>query len=255
MEDKKLKICELYVSGMKISDICKECKCSTNTISKIIKENNIPSRSKPKNTNKDLSKFYELDNPILQYWIGYICADGGIQYSVQNRIYVLSLYSKDEEIVNNFKNYFGDIVSIHHRKNGMHQAYINSKELCEFFINKLNITPNKALTLNPNIEFSKEFILGYFDGDGAIMNSNEERTRYECNFTSGSKVFLEKIKEVLDKQGIYSVFYEHSDCNAYKIRIDRKEDSEKLYKWMYEDHPICLSRKLNNFVALYGNIE
>ena len=34
-----------------------------------------------------------------------------------------------------------------------------------------------------------------------------------------------------------------------------KADSEKFYKWLYKDAVVCLSRKLNNFVVLYGNIE
>ena len=66
---------------------------------------------------------------------------------------------------------------------------------------------------------------------------------------------MEKIKEILDSEGIYSIIYKHTDCEAYKIRIDRKADSEKFYKWLYKDAVVCLSRKLNNFVALYGNIE
>lgn len=48
--------------------------------------------------------------------------------------------------------------------------------------------------------------------------------------------------------------YKHTDCDAFKIRIDRKEDSEKLYHYLYKDATIFLSRKLNNFVALYGDV-
>jgi len=146
-------------------------------------------------------------------------------------------------------------VSVHKRPTGIIEAYINSKELCEYFIQVYNIVPKKSNILNPSVEFTTNFILGYFDGDGCIRNSNEKQTRYECNITCGSKVFLDKIKEILDKQDIYSVLYQHSDCDAYKIRIDRKSDSEKFYRWLYKDAVVCLSRKLNNFVSLYGNIE
>ena len=51
------------------------------------------------------------------------------------------------------------------------------------------------------------------------------------------------------------MYYKYDDSNAYKIRIDRKEDSNKFYKWLYKDAVVCLSRKLKNFVQLYGNIE
>ena len=253
-EQEKL-ICELYQQGVKNADICKQCHCSTNTISKVIDANGIPRRAKVKNYKKDLSKFKDLSSPETQYWLGYICADGNVEFNTSNRVYKVSLYSKDYEVVEKFQNYFGDIVSIHNKKNGMFEAYISCKELCEYFINELNITPNKSLSLNPNIEYTNNFILGFFDGDGSIVSSTDERTRYESNFTSGSLIFLEKIKEQLDKAGIYSVYYKHNDCNAYKLRIDRKEDSRKLYKWMYKDQIPCLSRKLDKFVALFGNLE
>ena len=79
-ENKENLICKLYKEGIKNSDICKQCHCSTNTISKIIDKYNIPRRAVRK-TNKDFTKFYNLDNPETQYWIGYICADGNIEYN------------------------------------------------------------------------------------------------------------------------------------------------------------------------------
>lgn len=253
LNEKEQQICELYLQGIKNSDICKQCKCSTNTISKIIDKYNIPRRSKPQKKNKDLSKFKNLSSPETQYWIGYICADGNIQYDTFGRKYIVSLYSKDREVIDNFISYFGSDIKTYINKSGLIQAYIASKELCEYFINDLNITPNKTFTLNPNIEFSSSFILGFFDGDGCIRNSYNT-TRYECNFTCANEQFLYKIKNVLDSEGIYSIIYKHSDCSAYKLRIDRKEDSEKLYKFLYKIKIPCLSRKLNNFEALYGNI-
>ena len=253
--ERELKIVELYKQGIAQKQICKECKCSTNTISDVIDKYNIPRRAKRKK-NKDLSKFKDYSLPETQYWIGYICADGNIQYDKNNRIYKVSLFSKEQEPIKKFVKYFGeDTVSVHRRPTGIIEAYINSKELCEYFIQVYNIVPNKSNILNPSVDFTTNFILGYFDGDGCIRNSSEKQIRYECNITCGSKIFLEKIKNILDKQDIYSMLYQHTDCSAYKIRIDRKADSEKFYKWLYKDAVVCLSRKLNNFVALYGNIE
>ena len=255
MEQRKIEIARLYRQGVSSKEICAKCKCSTNTISKVLDEFNIPRRVKKK-INKDLSKFFDLSAKETQYWIGYICADGSIQYNTKNGTYKVSLFSKEEEPIDNFIKYFGeDVVNKHRRKSGIIEAYINSKKLCEYFINVLNITPNKSLTLNPNIEFTPNFILGYFDGDGCIRNSSEKHVRYECNITCGNRKFLEKIKEILDSEGIYSIIYKHTDCEAYKIRIDRKEASRKFYKFLYKDKITCLSRKLNNFASLFGNIE
>lgn len=251
------KVCKMYLEGVIVSEIAKECRCSTNTISKILENNSIEKRSSKidKKNNKDLSKYKNLSSPETQYWIGYICADGNIQYDTSKRNYKVSLFSKDEEVINNYVNYFGkDTVCIHKRKSGVIEAYVCSKELCKYFMDVLNIHPNKTLNLDPNIEFSNSFILGYFDGDGCIRNSKENQKRYECNITSGSKEFLNKIKEILDDEGIYSILYKHTDCNAYKIRIDKKSESEKFYKFLYKNKIPCLSRKLNNFVHLFGNL-
>lgn len=252
--DKETKICEMYKNGKKVKEIIEECRCSTNTIQKVIKKYNIPKRQ-VKNIDKDLSKFYLIDNEVTQYWLGYICADGTIQYDTNKGVYSVSLYSKEIEVIDKYRNYFGkDIVKVNKSSNGIYKAYVNSKKLCEFFIQKLNITPNKSLNLNPNIKYTNHFIRGYFDGDGCIMNSKPNRIRYEVNITSGDYNFLSKIKNILDQEDIYSILYKHTDCNAYKIRIDRKIDSEKLYKFLYKGATVFLSRKLNNFVALYGDI-
>lgn len=249
-------VVELYTSGVKTSDICKKCRCSTNTISKVLKEAGVPQRTEGKlKKNKDLFKFYDLTSEETQYWIGYICADGNIQYDLKNKNYRVSLFSKDQEVIDNYIGYFGENnICTFTMPNGVIDAYINSKTLCEYFMNTLNIVPNKSLVLDPHVEYTRSFILGYFDGDGCIRNSNEKQTRYECNITSGSKIFIDKVKNILDENGIYSIIYKHTDCNAYKIRIDRKEDSRKFYKWLYKDHVKCLSRKLNNFAALFGNL-
>ena len=103
--ERELKIVELYKQGMAQKQICKECKCSTNTISDVIDKYNIPRRAKRKK-NKDLSKFKDYSLPETQYWIGYICADGNIQYDKNNRIYKVSLFCKEEETINKFVKYF-----------------------------------------------------------------------------------------------------------------------------------------------------
>lgn len=238
-----------YLNKISLKDLKLKYQTSSDTIYKIIDKNNIK-----RHNSKDLSKFKQLNNKQVQYWLGYICADGNIEYIPEKRIYKISLFSIDEEVMVNFKEFFGDIVKRYSRKNSnVMECAIHSKELCEYFINELNIVPNKGLVLNPNIDFNPNFLLGYFDGDGSIANSSEERTRYEAKFTSGSKVFINKIKEILDDQGIYSIIREKG--NAFDLCIERKSDSEKLYKYLYQYKPTCLSRKFNNFVALFGNLE
>lgn len=238
-----------YLDKVPLKELKTKYQTSADTIYKVIDKNNIK-----RHNSKDLSKFKLLNNKQVQYWLGYICADGNIEYAPEKRVYKVSLFSIDEEVMMNFKEFFGDIVKRYSRKNSnVMECAIHSKELCEYFINELNIVPNKGLVLNPNIDFNPNFLLGYFDGDGSIANSSEERTRYEAKFMSGSKVFIDRIKNILDAQNIFSIIREKG--NAFDLCIERKLESEKLYKYLYQFKPTCLSRKFNNFVALFGNLE
>ena len=44
MDKRKIKIANLYKQGVTVKEICAQCKCSTNTISKILDEFNIPKK-------------------------------------------------------------------------------------------------------------------------------------------------------------------------------------------------------------------
>lgn len=80
----------------------------------------------------------DLTSPETQYWIGFICADGNINYNPEKRAYKVSLFSKDEEVIIKFIKYFGEnTVCRSDRPTGIKEAYICSKELCEYFINIL----------------------------------------------------------------------------------------------------------------------
>lgn len=236
---------EDYLNKIPLKELKKKYKTSSDTIYKVIDSNNVKRTNK-----KDISKFKDLTNEETQYWIGYLCADGNIEYNESSRIYKVSLFSKDECVINDYINYFGkDICKKYIRKqNGIFEASIHSKELCKYFINELNIIPNKGLILDPNIDYTVSFIRGYFDGDGCIRNG-----RAEAKFTSGSKKFIDNLCIVFDVLGIFYIIREKG--NAYDICFERKEEVKKLYIYLYSEGKTKLLRKYNNFVALFGNIE
>lgn len=181
-----------------------------------------------------------------QYWLGYICADGNIQYSKKHRVYKVALFSKDKEIIDKFMLFMGNRCHYHLRKqNGIHEAYINSKQLCEYLI-ELNINPNKRLILNPNIELTSDFLRGHFDGDGSIR-----RDKKECKITCGSKVFVQRISKKLEELNIYYTI--RTKGNAQDICIERAASCEKLLHFLYQNSTLYLERKYLQYVALFGN--
>lgn len=189
---------------------------------------------------------FKLDEEESQYWLGYICADGNVQYSKKHRVYKVALFSMDKEIIDKFIEFMGGRCHYHLRKqNGIHEAYINSKQLCEYLI-ELNITPNKGLTLNPNLPLTKDFLRGFFDGDGSIR-----KDRKECKFTCGSKIFVRRICKILDD---LDIFYKvRAKGNAEDICIERSASCETMLNYMYKDSSVYLERKYLQYVALFGN--
>jgi intein/homing endonuclease len=189
---------------------------------------------------------FDLNDPISQYWLGYICADGNIQYNKIYRVYGVALFSKDQEIIIKFGEFMGDRCKYHFRKqNNIYEAKVNSKQLCEYMIS-LNITPNKGLTLNPNLEITRDFLRGYFDGDGSIR-----KDRAEGKITCGSKIFIDRICKLLTQLKIYYKIREKG--NAYDICMERKLDFLKFLDFIYKDSSIYLDRKYKQYVALHGN--
>ena len=111
---------------------------------------------------------FECMSSEARYWLGYIFADGHIVYNTVNRIYSVSLFSINEDIMIKFKNFIGEKARIYKRPTGIIQVIYNSKPVVEWFVNTLGVSNRKALTLNPNIDSDWDILHGYFDGDGSI---------------------------------------------------------------------------------------
>lgn len=92
-------------------------------------------------------------------------------------------------------------------------------------------------------EFLPDFIRGYFDGDGCIMQLKNKRVN--SAFTCGSKKFLDTLHKILKEEaGIEGGSYDPS-CVSLKFG---KKDSLKLGNYMYRDNPeLFLLRKRNKF--------
>lgn len=92
-------------------------------------------------------------------------------------------------------------------------------------------------------EYLPDFIRGYFDGDGCIMNL--KGNRINSAFTCGSKKFLDKLLEILRVEaGIEGGSYDPT-CVSLKFG---KRDSLRLGNYMYKNNPeLFLLRKKIKF--------
>lgn len=204
-------------------------------------ENYIKNRNNP----------FEHMSSEAKYWIGYIFADGHIINS--NRTYSISLFSKDRDIMLRFKEFIGDRAKIYVRPTGIVQVTYNSKPITQWFVQRFNISERKALTLNPSIEIDWDIIHGYFDGDGCIRMSKSKGkwNRYEAKFTTGSKVWADRIQSFLKQEGIESIIKEKG--SAFDVNIFGKTNLFYMYNKMYASGTSRLEYKYQQFVALFGN--
>ncbi len=97
----------------------------------------------------------------------------------------------------------------------------------------------------------KDFIRGYFDGDGCISIKN----RIRIDFTS-NKVFLEELKSYLEKKGILSnkVVTRKKNELGGSLQITKLKYVGKLYHYMYDNSTIYLERKYDKFQTFVNEI-
>lgn len=194
---------------------------------------------------------FECMSPEARYWIGYIFADGHLVYN--NRAYSISLFSKNRDIMLKFKEFIGEKARIYERPTGITQVIYNSKPVTNWFMNTFNISERKALVLNPTIPIDWDILHGYFDGDGSIrMTKNKNKwNRYEAKFTTGSKIWADRISQFLENEGIKTHIFIKG--NAYDVNISGKASLFYLFTKLYASGTSKLEYKYNAFVALFSN--
>ena len=217
-----------------------------------------------KNNNKytlDRNFFKKPVNEKSAYWLGFLYADGYISQGSRTWCIGISLKESDIEHLKKFNKDIGGNYPIKVRgrvatfgrndyKKEFRQCEIRiyNQELGKDLIN-LGITEKKS----KNMEFpllNKEslvpFIRGYFDGDGSIFIKNKSLC---CNFTSGSKGFLEKLSDILNEYKIkhYIVSFENPST-YYQVVISKKEDVKKFLNLIYDNPTIYLDRKYKMYI-------
>ncbi|OXB94766.1 LAGLIDADG family homing endonuclease [Parageobacillus galactosidasius] len=206
-----------------------------------------------------MNKKYQVNENFFKTWteesayiLGWIMSDGCINYIPQKK-YEIRFELADLEAIQKIRKAMGSNHPIRERNDKgskLYGLYINSKKLVKQLLD-LGVHPNKAKRLNwPNIpkEYEKDFIRGFFDGDGSVRINNKKNNRKQLTSFFGSicKPFLEKLGQVLrDEIELIPKIYEDTP-GFYKLHYGGKE-SHALYRYMYKDATIYLNRKKEKF--------
>ena len=184
--------------------------------------------------------FQDIDNPNVQYWLGWLATDGYISHS-ENRI-TLSLSIKDIDVIEKFRDFISPNLtihhSIHHEEFEMVFVSFRNKEIVDF-LSTLGFNNNKTFEFVPNFEITWDYIRGVFEGDGYIR----ER---EINITGASKKHIEAVYNFVKSQGIDCKLQQKltpKNTIMYDFEIHSKTEISKFVDKIYANADIFMDRK------------
>ena len=202
------------------------------------------------------SRKYFLNEDFLSLWtqemayvLGFWYADGHMRHA---RSYRIIFSSKDKDHLISIRNSFTSNSPVVDDRNS-YSLVICSKKLY-FELSRLGGTSHKSASITfPKLpeQFLTDFIRGYFDGDGSVhfihykhTKNGKHYTNIRSNFTCGSKVFLESIKNILhSKIGLFERKVCQYGPHQFKLGYGQKDTAKLLGFMYYPGHTTALTRK------------
>ena len=245
-------VIERYNELKNLKKVAKSFGVSLRPIKRILNKNNIELTNRRFNVNH--SYFNVIDSEDKAYWLGFLFADGCIRKTKTGSQVVLKLSVKDENHLIKFKNDLNSEHKIFYNvskttsKKGTPSVSnncvirVNSGEMVEDLINQ-GCVPRKTFIIDyPNIseEFYKDFIRGYYDGDGNFFYSESTKMSV-VTIVCASEKFREFLIEVMSK--LPNIGRIHEDSGRYTIKIVNIVGIRSFLDYIYFDSKIYLKRK------------
>ena len=182
----------------------------------------------------------------MAYVLGFWFADGCIY---NNKMFDITTHSKDKYILNRIKEqleYTGDLYKYTGR-----QAYRLNFSCVEIYKDIIKLGGKERKSFNchfPKVpkEYLRDFIRGYFDGDGSIYNV--KGNRINTAFCCASKDFINQLFKILQQEINIKGGSLHFENDCWKLTFG-KRDSIELGHFMYDNlnSKLYLERKFDKF--------
>jgi intein/homing endonuclease len=195
--------------------------------------------------------FSEIDTKDKAYFLGLLMSDGYILTSLYNKEVGIALQSEDRYILDKLNNYVSPRKALSKYKNS-YKWKVVSTEMYED-LKQYGITENKSHSeyTYPKIpkEFDRDFIRGYFDGNGCITI---KATGYNViSFCSNSIEFLKSLASTLLSYGIQTRPIYSTNRNRtsmfHTLYLSGGINKSIFKKFLYEDAETYLIRKYVKF--------
>lgn len=267
-EERNTKIIEYYNSGMSLKQVGEKVGLTPGGVCKVLRDLGIPRRpqhmkghslgtTKNRKHKFDYDFFSSIDTEGKAYWLGFLYADGYVNY---NGLITLGLKQSDKEHLEKFRRAISaNDTSIKNRKEtkSVHLTLNSVKAARD--LSRLGCWQKKSLTLSfPSAEqvpqsLIHHFMRGYFDVDGCICAYDKYRITFSV---LGTKDFLDCYEEILLKNALGDREpnkRRHSktwNINTQAITYGGRLQAIKIYNFLYKDATVYLERKKEIFNQL-----
>lgn len=195
------------------------------------------------------------------YALGLLVTDGSVSNDGRHIVFV----SKDEEQLVNFQKALGICAPISFTRSGytgrlVSRLQFGDRLFCDF-LDQIGIMSNKTkiigeVKLQP--EYFVDFLRGHLDGDGCVYSYMDPRWKssfmFYTTFASASRVHIEWLQKTIKRQLKIKGHVSSSKMGTvYQLRFAKKE-SLILWKTMYYDGALSLSRKRLKIEKILGII-
>jgi len=241
-------IVDLYTKGTPVKEIVSIVNLNQSSIYEKLKKAGIKTKTAAQAATKyscNEKFFSNIDNELKAYWLGFIMADGCISKPKNKSPFLqIAISRKDEALLYKFKkhiNFKGPV--LHIQPNGSEQSRIRiiSSELVDDLI-RHGVEYKKSLKLiYPKIDnkLQRDFIRGYFDGDGGIAKTNTEIT------IAGTESFLTSVQTIFNIELGTTITKLYKKGNIFQYTKHGRLQVAQILKWLYKDSEIYLDRKYN----------
>lgn len=197
--------------------------------------------------------FFEVQSHDMIYLLGFLAADGTVRKD-QNEI-KLTLAAVDAIFLEYWQNRLGGRpIKTYETQDGYKNSTweFTSKKV-KRILSEYNIVPNKtfSFTFPSKIEkeFYRDFIRGYFDGDGSVSTAGKSAIRWQL--CSATKDVLQKTIDYFAEFGIPKpeIYTTHKRNTLYYIQYS-SVPTRKIYDILYYDNCVCLPRKRDKYLSI-----
>jgi DNA-binding transcriptional regulator WhiA len=211
-----------------------------------------PSKKLPHQLHEPITYFSNIDTHNKAYLLGWLFSDGYVCRNPYGYTLGIALQASDKYILDFMAAELNLPESKVRPYKNSYKLCVNEKTVCEDLI-RLGVIENKSHTdiHVPSIpeEFLSSFIAGVFDGDGCI--TKKQGKYFSVSICSNSKIYLEEIKNILQKYDINITDIAKEKENIHVLRISSKNKGHvKFANYIYANREIKLIRKYNKFMEI-----